>query len=173
MKEEAAKIRLIALDVDGVLTNGRIIYSDGLEEKQFAVIDGLGITLARRAKIEVAFISVRQSEATARRARDLGVIELHEGVKRKWDRLQEIMRRYGFGSEEVAYVGDDLVDLVPMKNVGLPIAVANATPEVKEAALFVTEKKGGEGAVREAIEAILKAKGVWKDTISKYLSELE
>ena len=114
-----------------------------------------------------------QSEATARRARDLGVIELHEGVKRKWDRLQEIMRRYGFGSEEVAYVGDDLVDLVPMKNVGLPIAVANATPEVKEAALFVTEKKGGEGAVREAIEAILKAKGVWKDTISKYLSELE
>jgi 3-deoxy-D-manno-octulosonate 8-phosphate phosphatase (KDO 8-P phosphatase) len=173
MKEKAAKIKLIALDVDGVLTNGKIIYSDGLEEKQFAVVDGLGITLARRAKIEVAFISVRQSEATGRRARDLGVIELHEGVRRKWDRLKEIMRRYGFRPEEVAYVGDDLVDLVPMRNVGLPIAVANARPEVKEAALMVTERKGGEGAVREAIEGILKARGIWEETVNKYLSELE
>lgn len=173
MDDRAAKVKLIAVDVDGVLTDGKIIYSDGAEEKQFAVIDGLGVTLARRARVEVAFISVRQSKATSRRATDLGVIELHQGVRRKWDRLKEIMKRYGFSADEVAYVGDDLVDLVPMRNVGFPIAVANAVPEVKKVAAFVTEKRGGEGAVREAVEVVLRAKGVWEDTISKYLSELE
>lgn len=173
MEEKAAKVKLVAVDVDGVLTDGRIIYADGSEAKQFAVIDGLGITLARRARVEVAFITVRQSEAVRRRATDLGIIELHQGVKRKWELLKEIMARYGFSTDEVAYVGDDLVDLVPMRNVGFPIAVANAVSEVKEVALYVTERKGGEGAVREAIELILKAKGVWEDTKAKYLSELE
>jgi len=173
MKEKANKISLIVIDVDGVLTNGRIIYSDGSEEKQFAVVDGLGITLARRARVEIAFVSVRESEPTSRRARDLGIIELHQGVRRKWERLKDIMRRYGFTAEEVAYIGDDLVDLVPMRKVGLPIAVANAVPEVKEAAVMVTERRGGEGAVREAIEAILKAKGVWEKTVNRYLKELE
>ena len=165
--------RAVFFDVDGVLTDGKIVYSDGAEQKNFAVIDGLGITLARRARLEVAFISVRESEPTSRRARDLGVIELHQGVKRKWDRLKEIMKRYGFSSEEVAYVGDDLVDLVPMKKVGLPIAVANAVSEVKDVAVYVTERKGGEGAVREAIEEIMKAKGVWEETVKRYVSELE
>lgn len=173
MKEKAEKIKLIAVDVDGVLTDGRIIYSTESEERQFAVVDGMGITLARRARVEIAFISVRESEPVARRARDLGVIELHQGVKRKWDCLKEIMRRYGFSAEEVAYIGDDMVDLVPMKNVGLPVAVANAMPEVKEIAALVTERKGGDGAVREAIEAILKAKGVWEETVNRYLAELE
>lgn len=173
MKERADKVKLIAIDVDGVLTNGKIIYSDGSEEKQFAVIDGLGISLARRARVEIAFISVRESEPTSRRARDLGVIELHQGVKRKWERLKEIMKRYGFSAEEVAYIGDDLVDLVPMRKVGLPIAVANAVPEVKEAAVIVTERNGGEGAVREAIEAVLRAKGIWEETVNRYLRELD
>lgn len=173
MKERAEKIRLIAIDVDGVLTDGKIIYSSDSEEKQFAVVDGMGITLARRARLEIAFISVRESAPVARRATDLGVIELHQGVKRKWDCLKKIMRRYGFSADEVAYIGDDMVDVVPMKKVGLPIAVANAVPEVKEVAALVTEKRGGEGAVREAVEAILKAKGVWEETVNKYLAELE
>jgi 3-deoxy-D-manno-octulosonate 8-phosphate phosphatase (KDO 8-P phosphatase) len=173
MTDNAARIKLIAIDVDGVLTDGKIVYSGETEAKNFAVLDGLGITLARRAKVEIAFISVRESEPTLRRARDLGVIELHQGVRRKWDCLKEIMRRYGFSPEEVAYIGDDLVDLVPMRKIGLPIAVANAVSEVKEAAAMVTEKKGGEGAVREAIEFILKAKGVWEETFNRYLSELE
>jgi len=173
MEGKAADIKLLVADVDGVLTDGKIIYAEDSETKQFAVIDGLGITLARRAGVEVAFITVRHSEAVRRRATDLGVIELHQGVRRKWDRLKEIMGRHGLSPAEVAYVGDDLVDLVPMRNVGLPIAVANAVQEVKEAAVFVTERRGGEGAVREAIEKILKAKGVWEDTKTKYLSELE
>lgn len=173
MKEKAKKIRLIAIDVDGVLTDGKIIYSSDSEEKQFAVVDGMGITLARRARLEIAFISVRESEPVSRRATDLGIIELHQGVKRKWDCLKEIMRRYGFSAEEVAYIGDDIVDIVPMRKVGLPIAVANAMPEVKEVAVLVTESGGGEGAVREAVEAILKAKGVWEETLNKYLAELE
>ncbi|TET83328.1 3-deoxy-D-manno-octulosonate 8-phosphate phosphatase [candidate division TA06 bacterium] len=173
MKEKAEKIRLIAIDVDGVLTDGKIIYSSDSEEKQFAVVDGMGITLARRARLEIAFISVRESEPVSRRATDLGIIELHQGVKRKWDCLKEIMRRYGFSAEEVAYIGDDIVDVVPMRKVGLPIAVANAMPEVKEVAVLVTESGGGEGAVREAVEAILKAKGVWEETLNKYLAELE
>ncbi|TET43764.1 3-deoxy-D-manno-octulosonate 8-phosphate phosphatase [candidate division TA06 bacterium] len=173
MKEKAEKIRLIAIDVDGVLTDGKIIYSSDSEEKQFAVVDGMGITLARRARLEIAFISVRESEPVSRRATDLGIIELHQGVKRKWDCLKEIMRRYGFSAEEVAYIGDDIVDIVPMRKVGLPIAVANAMPEVKEVAVLVTESGGGEGAVREAVEAILKAKGVWEETLNKYLAELE
>jgi 3-deoxy-D-manno-octulosonate 8-phosphate phosphatase (KDO 8-P phosphatase) len=173
MDERAAKIRLVVVDVDGVLTDGKIVYGDGTEMKHFAVVDGLGITLARRARIEVAFITVRQSEAIRRRATDLGVIELHEGVRRKWDRLKEIMGRYDLSPEQVAYVGDDLVDLVPMRKVGLPIAVANAAREVKETAAFVTERRGGDGAVREALEMILKAKGVWEETKNKYLSELE
>jgi 3-deoxy-D-manno-octulosonate 8-phosphate phosphatase (KDO 8-P phosphatase) len=173
MEDRAARIRLLVADVDGVLTDGRIIYTDGAEAKHFAVLDGLGVTLARRAKIEVAVITVRHSEATRRRATDLGIIELHQGVRRKWERLKEIMGRYGFCPEEVAYIGDDLVDLVPMRKVGLPIAVANAVPEVKEAAVFITEKRGGDGAVREAVEAILKAKGVWEETVKRYLSELE
>jgi 3-deoxy-D-manno-octulosonate 8-phosphate phosphatase (KDO 8-P phosphatase) len=173
MEERAAKIKLLVTDVDGVLTDGRIVYADGSEAKHFAVIDGLGVTLARRARVEVAVITVRQSEATRRRTTDLGIIELHQGVRRKWDRLKEIMARYGLSPEEVAYVGDDLVDLVPMRKVGLPIAVANAVPEVKEAAVLITEKRGGDGAVREAVEVILKAKGVWEETVNKYLSELE
>ncbi len=173
MKEKAEKIKLIAIDVDGVLTDGKIIYSSDSEEKQFAVVDGMGITLARRAKLEIAFISVRESEPVSRRATDLGIIELHQGVKRKWDCLKEIMRRYGFSAEEVAYIGDDIVDVVPMRKVGLPIAVANAMPEVKEVAVLVTESGGGEGAVREAVETILKAKGVWEETLNKYLAELE
>lgn len=173
LKERASKIKMIAVDVDGVLTDGKIIYSDDAEEKQFAVVDGLGITLAMRAGLEVAIITVRESEPVRRRARDLGIKEVHQGVRRKWERLKEIIDKSGFAPEEIAYVGDDLVDLIPMRRVGLPIAVANAVPEVVEAAVFVTERRGGEGAVREAIEAILKAKGIWEETKANYLSELE
>lgn len=151
-------IKLIALDVDGVLTDGSIIYGAGdLEIKTFYVKDGQGITLARKARIEVAFITSRISDALIKRAKDLGVIEVHQGVDDKWACLEKIMTRYNFEREEILYIGDDIVDIPVMRNVGYPVAVADAVEEVKKIAKYITKKPGGRGAVREVIEMVLKA----------------
>ncbi|MCK4235412.1 HAD hydrolase family protein [candidate division WOR-3 bacterium] len=161
-------IKLIAMDVDGVLTDGSIIYGAGdIEIKVFYVRDGQGITLASRARIEIAFITARISEALVKRAKDLGVIEVHQGVDDKWDCLQKIMKRYQLKSEEVLYIGDDLIDIPVMKNVGYPVAVADAIDEVKEIAKYVTKKPGGKGAVREVINMVLKSKDKYNNLIKK------
>lgn len=150
-------IKLIAMDVDGVLTDGSIIYGAGdLEIKVFYVKDGQGITLARRAKIEIAFITSRVSDALIKRAKDLGVIEVHQGVKDKWECLKKIIKRYNITPKEVAYIGDDIIDIPVMKKVGFPVAVADAVEEVKNIAKYITKTPGGRGAVREVIEMILK-----------------
>lgn len=166
-------VRLLGMDVDGVLTGGEVIHgSGGLELKQFHIQDGMGITLAARAGIVPAVITVRSSEAVERRAHELGIREVHQGVERKWDRLEEILRRHGIDPEEAAYIGDDLVDLPVLRRVGLPIAVANAAEEVKQEATWVTSRPGGGGAVREVVERILKRDGKWAGVVGEVLDEL-
>jgi 3-deoxy-D-manno-octulosonate 8-phosphate phosphatase (KDO 8-P phosphatase) len=157
------KIRLIAMDVDGVLTDGLIYYSSlgnpPMDLRGFHVHDGVGIALAREAGVLVALVSSKRSRAIERRARDLGVTEVLLGKRDKWAALKEMMTRHRLSASEVCYIGDDLPDLPVMKRVGFPVAVANAVTEVKKSATLVTKHPGGQGAVREAIEFILRRRG--------------
>ncbi len=174
MNEQAKAVKLIILDIDGVLTNGGVVYGeDNIEVKEFCVKDGQGIAFARRAGIEVAFVTFRESKPVTRRAQDLGVLEVHQGITRKKECVQAIAQKYGIKPEEVAYVGDDLVDVPPMRWVGFPVAVCDAAQEVKEIASYVTEAPGGKGAVREVTELILKAQGVWDEILEDYYKEIE
>ena len=156
-------IQLIALDFDGVLTdNSLMINSDGSEVKQFHVPDGAGIRWLLEEGIAVAWISGRESAATEHRARELGVEEVHTGIRDKSICLQQILDRLGIEADNTVYVGDDLIDLAPMALVGVSVAVANAQPTVLEQADVVTSRSGGAGAVREVCEWILAARGLWQ-----------
>jgi 3-deoxy-D-manno-octulosonate 8-phosphate phosphatase (KDO 8-P phosphatase) len=167
------EIRVVAMDVDGVLTGGEVIHgSGGMEAKQFHVQDGMGITLALHAGLLPVILTVRESEAVSRRAAELRIEEVHQGVQKKWPRLLEVLDRRGFTPEETAFIGDDLVDIPVLRRVGLPIAVANAVEEVKREAAWVTRKPGGRGAVREAIERILRDSGKWDAVVSRLVEGL-
>lgn len=169
-RELAERIRLLVLDVDGVLTNAQLVLGiSGEEIKAFSVRDGIGIKLAQSAGIEVAFLSARESSIVARRAEMLGVTEVHQGKSRKLDVVREIGARHGAGLENVAYVGDDVVDLDPVMAVGMGVAVSDACTDLRRAARFVTEATGGSGAVREVVEAILRARDVWDETVAGFL----
>lgn len=158
----AQQVRVMMLDVDGVLTDGRLLYlPDGREAKTFHVRDGLGIQLMIASGVPVALISGRRSEATARRAEELGIQLTYLGIADKEEAFQDILQRLDLNESQVAYVGDDLPDLHLMKKVGLSMAVADAASEVRAAAHVVLRTNGGQGAVREACERILKAKGAW------------
>ncbi len=158
----AQQVRVMMLDVDGVLTDGRLLYlPDGREAKTFHVRDGLGIQLMIASGVPVALISGRRSEATARRADELGIQLTYLGIDDKEEAFQDILQRLDLNESQVAYVGDDLPDLHLMKKVGLSMAVADAASEVRAAAHVVLRTNGGQGAVREACERILKAKGAW------------
>ncbi|MBI2524817.1 MAG: HAD hydrolase family protein [Candidatus Rokubacteria bacterium] len=158
----AALIRLLVLDVDGVLTDGGLLYGAGGEEiKRFDVHDGWALAAARRAGLEVGVISGRASAAVTRRMAELGIQEVHQGVGDKPARLAQIMARLAVEPGQVAVMGDDLPDLPLMKTVALALAPANAAPEVRRAAHWVSRRRGGEGAVREAIEMILRARKAW------------
>ena len=151
---------MLGMDVDGVLTDGGIYYGDsGLEIKRFNVQDGMGITLLRRAGIVPFIITARASEAVKRRGEELGVTEIHQGVKDKLACLERLAESHGVPFEEMAFVGDDLADLEVLARVGHPIAVANARDEVKRAAAFVTTSGGGAGGVREACEYVIRQNG--------------
>lgn len=168
--DTAGRIRLLVLDVDGVLTNAQLVLGvTGEEIKAFSARDGVGIKLAQRAGIEVAFLSARTSAIVEHRAEMLGVTEVHQGKSRKLEVLREMAARLGVGLDGVAYVGDDVVDLAPVEAVGMGVAVGDACRDLKEAARFVTEAEGGAGAVRETIEAILRARGLWKETVASFL----
>jgi 3-deoxy-D-manno-octulosonate 8-phosphate phosphatase (KDO 8-P phosphatase) len=172
----ARRIRLLGLDVDGVLTDNGIYLGpvDGhaVELKRFDIQDGLGQVLMRTAEIPVVWVSGRHSEATAVRARELRIEEvLQVPGPRKLEAFGELLGRRGIAWEEAAFMGDDLADLQVLRRVGLPIAVANAVAEVKAVATYVTSAGGGHGAVREAIEALLKARGVWPELLERYFSE--
>jgi 3-deoxy-D-manno-octulosonate 8-phosphate phosphatase (KDO 8-P phosphatase) len=172
----AGRVRLLALDVDGVLTDNGIwigpVAGERVELKRFDIQDGLGLRLLRTAGIPVLWISGRHSEATALRAEELRVDELLQvGGPEKLDALDRVLSRRGLGWDEVAYAGDDLADLQVMRRAGLPIAVANAVAEIKGVAAAVTSASGGHGAVREIVDALLKARGVWADMLERYFSE--
>jgi 3-deoxy-D-manno-octulosonate 8-phosphate phosphatase (KDO 8-P phosphatase) len=174
----ARRVRLLGLDVDGVLTNNAVYLGlaggERVEFKQFDIQDGLGIGLARRAGLLVAWVSGRDSEATMLRATELAVDDLvQDRAAQKVPALAAVLGRRGVAWDEVALVGDDLADLPVLRRVGLPIAVANAVGDVRGAAAYVTTAAGGAGAVREVVELLLRAQGRWDATLQSYLSERE
>ncbi len=172
MVEKAKMIKLVILDVDGVLTDGSLIVGDSGEElKIFNVRDGLGVTLALSAGLKVAFLSGRYSQAVANRAKDLRVEEVHQGVANKLAVYESLLKRFSLKDDEVCYVGDDLSDIPPLQRAGLSCAVADAAEEVKKAAKRVTENPGGKGAVREVIDFILKSAGLWEQAAARVSSE--
>lgn len=167
--EKARKIKILLLDVDGVLTDGRIIYdSSGRDMKFFDVHDGLGVYLLRKAGIKTILITAKGSRSIRPRARDMGVEEVFANITPKTVVLERILKKYRLDIDEVCFAGDDLVDLGIMKKVGFAIAVFNAAQEIKQVAAYITFKEGGRGAVREIAELILKAKGVWNGIIRTY-----
>ena len=166
----ARKIRVLLVDVDGVLTDGRIYLQslpDGTaaEMKVFSAYDGAGLKLARAAGLRTGLITGRDSAAVTRRAREVDMDFIYQDRAEKLSAYEEILREAGVGDAQVAYIGDDLPDLPVLGRAGLAIAVANAAPEVKRAAHYVTARAGGEGAVREVVELLLKAQGKWEQTI--------
>jgi 3-deoxy-D-manno-octulosonate 8-phosphate phosphatase (KDO 8-P phosphatase) len=169
--QRAQPIRLLILDVDGVLTDGRLYFdAKGEALKVFHVRDGHGIKMAQRAGIEVALVSGRRSDAAYHRARELGINRFHEGVRDKVAVMEEIMAAMGIQAAQVAVVGDDLVDLPIMGRAGLAVAVADAVPEVAAAAHWVTTNPGGHGAVREVCDLILQAQGKWPEAVRPWIT---
>ncbi len=156
--EKAKKIRYLLMDVDGVLTNGIVYISENGEEMiGFSIYDGLGLALMKKAKLLVGFLSARNTMSVARRAVDLGIEECYLGVSNKIETYCEILIKHGLKDEEMAYIGDDLIDLPILRRVGLSVSVPNAVDAVKSQVHWVTQKRGGEGAVRELIDMILLA----------------
>jgi 3-deoxy-D-manno-octulosonate 8-phosphate phosphatase (KDO 8-P phosphatase) len=171
LKRRLKNIRCLLLDVDGVLTDGTVYFhSDGGEAKGFSIQDGHAISMALRGGLQIGFISGRPSRVTELRAEDLGVKIVRQGKQNKMEMVEQIKTERGYRDDEIAFVGDDLVDLPVLRRIGLPLAVANATGEIKGAAVYVTKRRGGDGAVREVIEMILKAQGSWKNVMAKYLA---
>ncbi|MFA4842529.1 MAG: HAD hydrolase family protein [Candidatus Omnitrophota bacterium] len=169
LRETARKIKLLLLDVDGVLTDGRIVYdSRGHDMKFFDVHDGLGVYLLNKAGIPTILITAKGSRAIKPRARDMRVDAVFEDVSPKSSVLDKILRKYKITKDEVCFVADDLVDLCLMKRVGFAVAVFNACPEIKQEAGYITLREGGRGAVREVAELILKAQGKWQEQVDSY-----
>ena len=162
------QIRMVLLDVDGVLTAGEIIYNDtGEQTKVFYVRDGLGIRLLKEAGIQVGIITGRSGKALRHRCDNLGIDLIYDGIRDKDKAIDDIHAETGIAIEAMAFVGDDLPDLPAVKKVGLGVAVGDADPLIKENAHMVTNAPGGRGAVREVSEAILKAQGFWDDLIKR------
>ena len=198
-KKRAKKIKLLLFDVDGVLTDGKLyifpappgvqqstkqqaskhggqggfgLHSESyIEAKGFHAHDGTSISLARLGGIRTGLITKRISKTVALRARDLKLEFVYQGIQDKLTVFEEIIKRAGIKASEAAFVGDDVIDLPVMRNCGLAIAVANARDEVKEDAYYVTPHCGGDGALRDAVEYILKAQGKWKRVVEKYIGE--
>ncbi|HEX7117198.1 MAG TPA: HAD-IIIA family hydrolase [Longimicrobiales bacterium] len=176
--ELARRVRLVALDVDGVLTDngvyiGRTAGGDAVELKKFDITDGIGIRMLVSAGLPVALVSGRESEATRLRADELGIECYQDSSARKLPALRRLMADHGVAWDEVAFVGDDLADLPALTRVGLPVAVGNAVAEVKALARWQTRRHGGDGAVREFAEALLKARGEWSRLVHEYQSARE
>jgi len=169
LQEKIKNIKLLLLDVDGVLTDGSIILGPSdLEYKIFNIRDGLGIKLAQAGDIEVGIITGRFSEAVRRRALELNIKILYQGQSNKIEAYQKIKQQLDLKDEQIAYIGDDLPDLAILKQVGFSCTVSDACEEIKTEVDFVTSRKGGRGAVREVIELILKNQGKWDSLIKKY-----
>lgn len=167
--ERAAKIELLLLDVDGVLTDGSIVYTDdGAEIKRFHVRDGSGLKLWHVSGKRSAIVSGRSSKAVERRAAELGIAPVFQGRHEKLPAFEAVLTETGLRAEQVCAIGDDLPDLPVLKRVGLAIAVADACPELRAIAHYVTAVPGGHGAVRDAIEWLLRLRGVWDEVVGRY-----
>jgi len=169
--ERARAVKLLILDIDGVMTDGRIIYSVyGDELRFFDVQDGFGLTLLHRAKLRTVIITAKKSRIVKLRARDLRVTKTYHGHCDKLRIFQKVIRRFRVKPEEVCFIGDDLVDLPVLKRVGFAVSVPNAVDEVKAVAHYVTRRSGGRGAVREICDMLLKAQGAWVRATAPYTS---
>lgn len=169
LKKRFRKVKLLILDVDGVLTDGRIIYdSKGRDSKFFDVHDGLGVFCLHKSGIKTVIITAKSSKTIAPRAKDMHVAEVFADIFPKTAVLDKIIKKYRLSADEICFVGDDLVDLSLMRKIGLPVAVANASDDVKKVALYVTNCQGGRGAVREVAELILKSQDKWNAVLDFY-----
>jgi len=169
---KAAAIKLILLDVDGVLTDGAVvIYGDGSESKRFHIRDGIALVWAQRAGITVGLLSARQSPTTTQRAAQLGITLVHQGVTSKIETYDQIVGDMVLSDGEVAYMGDDIVDLAVLGRAGLSAAPSDAVDEVRARVDFVSSRRGGDGAVRELVELILRAQRQWDPLVAAYEAE--
>jgi len=174
LNDRARRVKVLLFDVDGVLTNGDITIipgadGKGTEVKSFSAHDGMGISLARLGGLKIGFVTKRNSQVVAIRARDLKIDHVYQGQSHKMEAVNQILAAENCTLDELAYVGDDIIDLPVMRVVGLAIATANARPQVKAAAHYVTPLNGGQGAGRDAIDFILNERGVLESTIEEYL----
>ena len=170
--KRAARIKLILFDVDGVLTDGTLLlHADGSESKRYDIKDGTGIVLAQRAGIRVGFLSARMSAATQQRASQLGVTLVHQGIASKLETYEQIADELLLEDEDIAYMGDDIVDLAVLTRVGLPTAPADAVEEVRARAAWVSDYPGGRGAARQLVELILRAQQLWDPLLLEYLGQ--
>ena len=162
------QIKLFISDIDGVWTDGSIyIGTDGMEFKRFTVLDGVGIAVARAAEIKIALISARFSPATEHRAKELRIEDIYNGGLNKIPAFEDLKNKYSLSNNEIAYIGDDLIDIPVMEKVGLPITVPNASPDVKAIAKHITSVAGGNGAFREAVFWIIEQQGRTKQVMQK------
>ena len=170
--ERAKRIKLILFDVDGVLTDGALLlHADGTESKRYDIKDGTGIVLAQRAGIRVGFLSARMSAATHQRALQLGVTLVHQGIASKLETYEQIADELLLDDEDVAYMGDDIVDLAVLARVGLAAAPSDAVEEVRSRAHWVSDHSGGRGAARQLVELILRAQDLWVSLLQEYLQQ--
>lgn len=171
---ELEEVKLLVVDVDGVLTDGTIAFdSEGRDIKFFNSLDGHGIRLWKRSGLELALLSGRSCRATEHRAKELDVDIVIQGCHNKLPELKKLLERLGLSAGQTAYIGDDLTDLPAMRYVGFAAAVDNAVDVVKRYADYVTSRRGGRGAVREVIEYILKRAGRWQELMKRYLNDSE
>ena len=167
--EKAKKIKWFVFDVDGVLTDGKIIYdSEGREIKMFCVKDGIGIHMLNMVGIKTAIITGRSSETVDKRARELNITEVFQNSSNKLIHYQQLKEKYNLKDEEILYIGDDIVDIPILKRVGFPVSVPSASDDVKKYAIYITKKDGGNGAVREVIDMVLKIQNKYDEIIKKY-----
>ncbi|HEY6375801.1 MAG TPA: HAD hydrolase family protein [Edaphobacter sp.] len=175
-EDKAKNIKVLIFDVDGVLTDGQIFVipgpdGKGIESKGFAAHDGLGITLGRLGGLRIGIITKRNSQTVAIRARDLKLEFVYQGQAHKMNAIRDILAKTSYTIDQLAYVGDDIIDLPVMRQCGLSIATANARQQVKDVAHYITPNPGGQGAGRDAVDFILSAQGTLEQVIEQYLDE--
>ena len=168
LRSRLRRVRLFLCDVDGVLTDGTVWMGGGVETKRFNIRDGLGLKILQRHGVKVGWVSRRPSSATRQRAEDLRIDYLLQSDSDKVPAVESLLQQTGLNWPEVCFVGDDVVDVGAFSRAGVAVAVADAVPEARAAADYVTKTRGGQGAVREVVEMILKAQDKWKHVVSEY-----
>lgn len=173
MERNLKNIKLLAMDVDGTLTDGNMLLLGSTQMKIFNVHDGLGIRVAEEAGLKIAWITGNVTQAVAERGRMLGLEDIYQNARNKAITIKELAKKHNISTDEIAFIGDDLNDIPAMNACGYGIAVLNAVDEVKEAADLITQRRGGEGAVREVIETLLRAQNRWEDAKAIFMKKLE